>query len=527
MSRAIPKVNVSDLRQLRDLADQQAGAKARRARIVLALSEAGADVDCAANGDAIAEIARAHRVGVATVRRVARQFAEKGVAGLADAARPGAPRVISDEIRTRIAELRAAGRPSREIAAELGISQSSVSRLARPAGGSLAVPGALGALSTNSAAHARLDSMCIDLIDSLADDVPWKRFLEKLRVETRSDYCTIMIYSDGKPKPNVVLVEGPNIPPNDQYGDLHYSKEVMFDIPEGQVRSLGEMFTAKQLRSTEFYQHYLGPLGIGDVMGTDISEVRGISARIRVSRFEGHGNYGPDERRTLEAIIPYLRSALRVFVRRSDTEVEKEALSAAVSGMSVGSLMVTAEGRIVEANAPALAILQERDGLLERGGRISSQDQKMARHLLNLVRRNAEASLRRGDKGDVRALLIDRPSGRESLSLLVRPATTKARELLGIRPMALIHLVDPAQPRVKMIDALIQLFGLTPAEARIAAFIANGQSIQDIVGATGNSSNTVRSQLRAVFSKLGVHRQPQLIRAVLVSVGLLSLPDVS
>lgn len=526
MATTAPIVTASDLRQLRDLANKQGGRAARRAQIVLAFAEAGS----AATDKAIDEIAQAHGVCVATVRRVARQFAAQGVAGLADAARPGAPRIIPDNARIRIAELRAAGRSSREIAAELGISQSSVSRLSRTARGA-ASPApeqrSSAPITASSAEQARLNAMCIDLIDSLADDVPWKRFLEKLRVETRSDFCTIMIYSDGKPKPNVVLVEGPNIPPDDKYGDIHYSKEVMFDIPEGQVRSLGEMFTAKQLRSTEFYQHYLGPIGIGYVLGTDISEVWGISARIRVSRFEGNGDYGLDERRTLEAIIPYLRSALRVFVRRSDIEAEKEALSTAVSGMSVGSLMVTAEGRIVEANAPALAVLQERDGLLERGGRISLQDQKVARQLLDLVRRNAEASLRSGDKGDVRALLIDRPSGRESLSLLVRPAPTKARELLGIRPMALIHLVDPAQPRVKMIDALIQLFGLTPAEARIAALIANGQSIQDIVSSTGNSSNTVRSQLRAIFSKLGVRRQSQLIRAVLVSVGLLSLPDVS
>lgn len=521
MRSIVPTVTISDQRQLHYLANQQAGREARRARIVLALAEAGS----AANDTVFDEIAQAHGVCAATVRRVARQFAEKGVAGLADAARSGAPRAISDDVRTRIAELRSAGRSSREIAAELGISQSSVSRLSRMTQGA-ATP-ALLPVVTSSAEQARLNAMCIDLIDSLADDAPWKRFLEKLRVETRSDYCTIMIYSDGKPKPNVVLVEGPNILTDDKYAEVHYSKDVMFDIPEGQVRSLGEMFTAKQLRSTEFYQHYLGPSGIGYVLGTNISEVRGISARIRVSRSEGKGDYGSEERGTLAAIIPYLRAALRVFVRRSDTEVEKEALSAAVSGMSVGSLMVTAEGRIMEANAPALAILQERDGLLERGGRILLQDQKMGRQLLDLVRRNAEASLRSTDQGDVRAFLIDRPSGRESLSLLVRPATTKARELPGIRPMALIHLVDPAQPRVKMIDALVQLFGLTPAEARIAALIANGQSIQDIVTATGNTSNTVRSQLRAIFSKLGVRRQSQLIRAVLVSVGLLSLPDVS
>ena len=516
VSNVVPDVATLQHRQLRDLAEKNAGPVSRRARIMLALIAAGPLAN-----EQIDEIASTLGVSAATVRRVARQFAEKGIDGLADAARSGAPRVIPEDIRARIVALCAAGHTNRQIAQMLSISQSSVSRLAREAR-------AQGATSepTDSAAQTRLDTMRIDLIDSLADDVPWKRFLEKLRVETRSDYCTIMIYSDGKPKPTVVLVEGPNIMADDRYHDLHYSKEVLFDIPEGQVRSLSDVYSATQLRSTEFYQQYLGPAGIGHVLGTDIREVRGISARMRLSRFEAHGDYGLEERRTLAAIIPYLRSALRVFVRRSDTEVEKEALSVAVSGMSVGSLMVSAEGRIIEANGPALTMLRDGDGVLDKGGRITLQDQKMGRQLLDLIRRNAEASVRIGDVGDVRALLIERPSGRESISLLVRPATTMARQLLGIRPMALIHLVDPAQPRVKMIDALIQLFGLTAAEARIAALIANGQSVQDIVTATGNSANTVRSQLRAIFSKLGVRRQSQLIRAVLVSVGLLSLPDV-
>ena len=46
--------------------------------------------------------------------------------------------------------------------------------------------------------------------------------------------------------------------------------------------------------------------------------------------------------------------------------------------------------------------------------------------------------------------------------------------------MALIHLVDPAQPRVKMVHTTTSLFKLTSAKARIGAFITNGQSIQDI-----------------------------------------------
>jgi hypothetical protein len=77
------------------------------------------------------------------------------------------------------------------------------------------------------------------------------------------------------------------------------------------------------------------------------------------------------------------------------------------------------------------------------------------------------------------AFLVDRPSGRECINLLVHPVPTRTQQQ-GISPMALIHLVDPAQPRVKMVHATTSLFKLTSAKARIGAFITNGQSIQDI-----------------------------------------------
>jgi len=84
-------------------------------------------------------------------------------------------------------------------------------------------------------------------------------------------------------------------------------------------------------------------------------------------------------------------------------------------------------------------------------------------------------------------------------------------------------LVDPEQPRVTVINALIELFGLTPAEAKVALSLSNGLSIKETASLSMTSAHTVRSQVRSIFSKMGINRQSQLIRTTLISVALFSL----
>ena len=55
-------------------------------------------------------------------------------------------------------------------------------------------------------------------------------------------------------------------------------------------------------------------------------------------------------------------------------------------------------------------------------------------------------------------------------------------------------------------------FGLTPAEARLAAALAGGgRAMPEIASALGISRETARSQLRAVFAKTGAGRQAELV----------------
>jgi transposase len=105
-----------------------ANALAMRARIVLA---------CAAGGH---DLAVAERIAMspATVGKWRRRFIERGMDGLLDEPRPGAPRKISDADVERVIARTLETKPrdathwsTRSMAAEIGMSQSAVTRIWR------------------------------------------------------------------------------------------------------------------------------------------------------------------------------------------------------------------------------------------------------------------------------------------------------------------------------------------------------------------------------------------------------------
>ena len=63
-------------------------------------------------------------------------------------------------------------------------------------------------------------------------------------------------------------------------------------------------------------------------------------------------------------------------------------------------------------------------------------------------------------------------------------------------------------------SSLSESFGLTPAEVRLARKLRDGRSLQDAADELSVSVNTVRNQLRAIFDKMGLKRQSDLIRAL-------------
>ena len=59
------------------------------------------------------------------------------------------------------------------------------------------------------------------------------------------------------------------------------------------------------------------------------------------------------------------------------------------------------------------------------------------------------------------------------------------------------------------------LLGLTPTEGRVAVAVATGQTVAGIADALGCAESTVRTHLKRVYRKQGIHKQTELVRRVL------------
>ena len=83
-------------------------------------------------------------------------------------------------------------------------------------------------------------------------------------------------------------------------------------------------------------------------------------------------------------------------------------------------------------------------------------------------------------------------------------------------PIAALTVFEPMPPEENE-SALAASFNLTPAEARVAGYLVQGMAPKQVAALCGVSPCTVRSQVRTVFEKTGVRRQPELVRLLLLA----------
>ena len=110
---------------------------------------------------------------------------------------------------------------------------------------------------------------------------------------------------------------------------------------------------------------------------------------------------------------------------------------------------------------------------------------------------------------------LSRPSGGLPLSLLVALCRGERLAHDRDRPAALVFVSDPEQQMAAPADLLRRLYGLTRAEARLAALLLQGRDLPEAGAELGVTLHTVRTHLKAVLAKTGAARQAELVRILL------------
>lgn len=345
---------------------------------------------------------------------------------------------------------------------------------------------------------------------------PFARFLEALRDWLAADAATILIERRSRQLPAIMLNCGGAPAGEERYRLASFRDDPFVDLALGRSTTLHEHLGFEGVAGSQFCADYLAPWGMTYVLGADLIEAGGARVRIRASRRTGRVDFSTAEKARLDDLLPDLQRAFSLFVRLTQAETERDLYAGVLTRLAVATLVVDRTGRIIDLNPAARAVLAKGGPLSERGGVLRlAGDAAASRDFAELVAANADAALSGGEPPVPRALRI---AAGEGIGVIVRPAPAPAKLDGALTGAAVVVITDPDREVAPSPGALIQLFGLTPAEAELGVLLAQGHDLDDASQALGVAKNTARAQLRAIFAKTGVTRQSALVRLMLRSV---------
>ena len=218
--------------------------------------------------------------------------------------------------------------------------------------------------------------------------------------------------------------------------------------------------------------------------------------------FRGDDPFTSEDAIRLARVGPFLAKV--VSLARKFAAFDLTSKLSALERVSSAAVVIDATGRATQMNLPAQNLLGADFNLVR--GRPSARDPASNRRLQHLV----SSALHAAPRGpqSYAPIVVDRD---EAPWLLVEamPVTAFGSDLFspGRVILLLTDLTSPLRPEATQLGAA---FGLTVAEAKLAAKLASGSGIEGAAASLGVSRETARTQLKAVFAKTNTRRQAEL-----------------
>lgn len=367
--------------------------------------------------------------------------------------------------------------------------------------------------------EGRLQALLGQVYDAASDPERWPAFLLSLS-DSLGGREAILAYQDlGQHRDSIAMCV--RMDPQAQLEhDTHYAAKNVFMI-HGKARIVpGVVLTSEELCPddvlvrSEFYNDYLRRWDMHYTLGGCLLAEGTVTANCILMRPRSAPPFGPQEVALMQQLAPHIRQAFTIHRKLRLHEAVQDAAVEVLDRLPLGAVMLDTEGRPVLANRRAREILAAGDGLeCDRDGlraACSAETGALRRAIADACRTAAGAGTAPGG-----AVALSRPSGGPPLQLLVSPLATRASVAGGTRPAVVVFISDPGSQAQPCEELLRRMYGLTPAEARVAALLVGGRTAEEITGELEIALNTARTHIKRVLDKTGARSQSDLLRRLL------------
>jgi DNA-binding CsgD family transcriptional regulator len=358
-----------------------------------------------------------------------------------------------------------------------------------------------------------LSKLVTCLYEAAGDPDLWNPFLQRLAQITRAEYAGLVShYADlhaishsWEIDPEMVRL----------YGEYYHLVDIWSQRggsqPSGTVCTSQSLCPLAELKTTEVYNDCLVRFDVAHGLFVIVENNALSGASVSLFRSSSSPEFEPDTEETLWLLAGHLKQAFKLYGKFSELKAQSAGLETALDMHPTGIILLGRTGQVVLMNRAASAFVSERDGLLATRTGLQAERQEESSLLEETIHQAASTSNGKGLSAGGTVLVSRRT--RPPLQLLVSPIRNPEITSQAVAVVAFIS--DPLQRQRPTRDVLRARFGLTPAECRVALLLGDGHAPRKIANMIGVTDNTVRSQIKSIFSKTGVKRQGELIRLLL------------
>lgn len=244
----------------------------------------------------------------------------------------------------------------------------------------------------------------------------------------------------------------------------------------------------------------LRALGFGPIASAAVPMPTGELVTFAFQRWLKDGAHDQASIDVLNGFRPHLARA-GLIAARLGLEAARGTVTA-LEAIGLPAAVMTAAGRVLTANR----LLEKMSDIFlssSRGG-LAIAHAPANTLLLEAIKQHRMDSV-------VRSFPVPAREDRPAMVVHVLPLRRNARDLFSGADILIAATVPAPGVLVPSAGILIGLFDLTSAEARLAAALSSGQSLEVAAAASGITVKSARTYLERIFRKTGTQKQSQLV----------------
>jgi DNA-binding CsgD family transcriptional regulator len=287
----------------------------------------------------------------------------------------------------------------------------------------------------------------------------------------------------------------------------------------GEVVRDHEVLPREEFLASPFYREFLSTIGIGRVcIGIVFEGTPGLPATaISIFRDAHEAAFNRADAQWMKLLVSHVSRGLGLMRRLDTAKLQITSLLASFDRLNFGVVLLNERMQVLHLNQAGHAVISRSDGIFISANR-QLESYPSARRLQTLsgwltTLRDAPV-LEQGHF--LEGCRVVRTEGKRYYSIQCAAVSAASGWTAGNEAVRyVVFVIDPSALQLPSVARLVEIFGLTRAQARVAREFSTGGSYKEVARRLGVSVETVRSHIKDIYPKTRVNRQADLVRLIL------------